>query len=235
MPLFATQPSRLVAADGRELTLQQVHLDAEASAGLARTRVRQTFTNRFAEPLEVTYQLPLPADGAVVDFAFVLDDRRVRGRVGRSHEARAAYEQARVEGRTAALLEQARSSVFTQQIGHLPPGAQLTAEIVVEHPLAWRDGSWEYRFPTVVAPRFHREDAHDEPPVEVEVLDGMPPARCALGLVIGDPLTAPVASPSHEIIASEGGVVLAECLGAARVTRLAAQYGRRSGWKSFQH
>ena len=85
MPLFATQPSRLVAADGRELTLQQVHLDAEAGAGLARTRVRQTFTNRFAEPLEVTYQLPLPADGAVVDFAFVLDDRRVRGRVGRSH------------------------------------------------------------------------------------------------------------------------------------------------------
>ena len=70
---------RLVTTDGRLLPLRSVNVAADAGGGLARVRLRQTFVNPWLEPLAVTYLLPLPADGAVVDFAFVLGgaaDRR---------------------------------------------------------------------------------------------------------------------------------------------------------------
>jgi len=65
-----------------------------AGGGLARTRLVQRFANRFAEPLTVTYRLPLPADGAVAAFAFLVGDRRIEGVVESRDAARARSEQA---------------------------------------------------------------------------------------------------------------------------------------------
>jgi Ca-activated chloride channel family protein len=182
---------RLVATDGRVLPLRAVDLDVDAAGGLARVRVRQTFVNPHAEPLGATYALPLPADGAVVDFAFTVAGRRVQGRVARRADARAAFEQAVASGRTAALLEQDRSSLFTQELGNLPPGAVVEVEIDVEQPLAWRDGGWEWRFPTVVAPRFQG--------AVIDVADTPPAIPCRVGFRIGDATTAAASSPSHDL------------------------------------
>jgi Ca-activated chloride channel family protein len=158
MPALASSAQshgcRLVAIDGRLLPLRAVEVTADAKGGLARVRLRQTFANPYEEPLAATYQLPLPDDGAVVDFAFHLQGKRIAGRVEKRAEARAVFEQAVLEGRTAALLEQDRSSLFTQELGNLPPGAELHVEIDVEQLLVWRDGGWEWRWPTVVGPRY---------------------------------------------------------------------------------
>ena len=60
-----------------------------------------------------------------------------------------------MEGRSAALLEQDRSSLFTQEIGNIPPGEEVTVEVSIDQRLRWLDeGAWEWRFPTVVAPRY---------------------------------------------------------------------------------
>ena len=92
-----TTGCRLVSADGRTLPLKSTHLHADARAGLARVRVEQTFENPHDEPLRVRYQLPLPADGAVVDFAFRIGATRIQGEVHRKADARARFEQAVVE------------------------------------------------------------------------------------------------------------------------------------------
>ncbi|HYD40313.1 MAG TPA: VIT domain-containing protein [Anaeromyxobacter sp.] len=92
---------RLVAADGRALPLVSAHVRAEARGGLARTVLVQTFRNVHAEPLQVTYLLPLPHAGAVSGFAFRLDGRRVVGAVDRLQRARERFEEAVLEGRTA--------------------------------------------------------------------------------------------------------------------------------------
>src|SRR5688500_20398919 len=63
---------RLVATDGRELPLAQVHLSAEAAGGIARVVLTQRFENPFDVPLEVRYLLPLPSDGAVSGLSFLL-------------------------------------------------------------------------------------------------------------------------------------------------------------------
>ena len=106
-PTVATCPpspssgARLVSTTGRALPLLGTALTADAAGGIARVTLEQRFRNTHAEPLVVTYSLPLPADGAVSGFAFRIGERRVVGEIDRKKAARERYEQALVEGRSA--------------------------------------------------------------------------------------------------------------------------------------
>ena len=121
---------RLVGVDGRTLPLEGIAVRGDASGGLARVVLEQRFQNPHPDPLRVTYQLPLPPEAAVSGYAFQIGARRVVGEVDRTEAARERFEQALVEGRTAGLFEQERSSFFSQEIGNIPAGAEVTAEIV---------------------------------------------------------------------------------------------------------
>lgn len=213
LPSSATSSSgsggTLVALDGRPLPLRRADLRVRARGGLARSVLEQTFVNPHAEPLRVTYTLPLPADGAVSGFRFRIDDREVVGEVDRRARARERFEAALVHGHTAAIVEQERSSVFTQEVGNIPPGATVVATIEVDQPLAWRTdagqghGGWEYRFPTVVAPRYLGAEGRvaDAARIEVAVADRRRPIAMSLRLHVDEPLAAGglPASPSHAL------------------------------------
>jgi Ca-activated chloride channel family protein len=211
-PLTASAPASgtLVTADGRALPLVGTRLAVRAGAGFARVRLLQTFRNPHTTPLHVTYQLPLPADAAVGGFAFRIGELRIQGDIDRRNNARARFERAIASGRTAALLEQDRSSLFTQELGNVPPGATIEAEIEVDQPLAWLDGSWSWRFPTTVAPRYLGGEGRvpDAARIQVDVVDpngpSLPP-RCELELWIEDSLTGAVMSPSHTLRADALG------------------------------
>ena len=58
--------SQLISVDGRTLPLRAVELQAHAQGGLCRTVLVQHFANPHAEPLAVTYTLPLPHQGVVI-------------------------------------------------------------------------------------------------------------------------------------------------------------------------
>ncbi|MCA9714443.1 MAG: hypothetical protein KC468_07130, partial [Myxococcales bacterium] len=200
---------RMVATDGRALPLQGARLHADACAGQCRVVLQQWFHNPHPEPLEVRYRLPLPADGAVSGFAFTIDGRRIVGQIDRKQVARARYERALAEGRSAALLEQERSSLFTQKVGNIPPGATVVAEVTIDQPLQWIDspsfGGWEWRFPTVVGPRFMgaRGRVPDASRVSVPVADGPLRAGVELELRVRDSVVAGAgalpSSPSHQL------------------------------------
>jgi Ca-activated chloride channel family protein len=216
-----------VATSGRTLPLRATTLSARAGAGLARVILEQRFANPHPEPLRVTYSLPLPADGVVAAFAFRIGDRRIVGEVDRRQAARQRFEQALVEGRSAALVEQERSSLFTQEIGNVPPGAEIICEVSIDQPLAWlTEGAWEWRFPTVVMPRYLGAEGRvpDAPAIEQDASDAELAVRARLELAIADALAAGARpnSPSHGIVtraeASELLVSLAE-EGGARLDR----------------
>ncbi len=210
---------RLVAVDGTTLPLREVSVAADAGGGLATVVLSQRFANPHDEPLRVTYQLPLPADAAVVDYAFVLDGRRVQGRIDRRADARAAFEQAIVEGRSAALLEEDRSSLFRQELGNLPAGAEVVVEVTVEQLLAWRDGGWQWRWPTVVAPRYLGERTADADRVTVDIADQPVPVRCRCTLTVADAEHGVPTSSSHPLALDDGRVRLAGALDRDLVVR----------------
>lgn len=201
---FESSGGRLVSVDGKVLPLKAVQLSADAKAGLARVLLTQTFSNPYAEPLKVTYQLALPADGAVSGFAFTVGSTRIVGEVDRKAAARERFERALIEGRTASLLEQERSSLFTQEVGNIPPGAQVRCEVTVDQKLAWlSEGGWEWRFPTVVAPRYLGAEGRvaDAEKVSVAVSEQPLPIRFSAELNVRDTLADASApeSPSHAI------------------------------------
>ncbi|MDB4966512.1 MAG: hypothetical protein JWN44_2201 [Myxococcales bacterium] len=215
---------RLVSVDGRTLPLRGVTLRADARAGLARVVLEQRFTNAHAEPLSVTYLLPLPADGAVSAFAFRIGERRIVGEVDRRAAARERFEEAVASGRTAALVEEERSSLFTQEIGNIPPGAEVVAEITIDQKLVWlAEGAWEWRFPTVVMPRYQGAAGRvaDTARVSVDVAEGAVGARATLSLTVRDRIVAgrQAESPSHALTTERDGEIVLTADGGARLDR----------------
>ncbi len=193
----------LVTLDGKPLPLTAATVRADACAGLARVVLEQTFTNPYTEPLRVTYRMPLPADGAVSGYRFRAGERVIEGEVDRKDRARERFEQAIVDGHTAALLDEERSSVFTQEIGNLPPGETLVVSLAIDQPLVWiaeGTGGWEWRFPTVVAPRYLGAQPRDASRVAVETTEDPLGITLALELLVRDAIVDALPdSPSHAL------------------------------------
>ena len=201
---FNSTEARLVTVDGRELPLRRIDIRGHVQGGLARITLEQRFQNPYPDPLQVTYQMPLPPEAAVSGYAFRISEHRIVGEVDRVDAARERFEEALLEGRTAGLLEQDRSSLFTQELGNIPPGVEVVAEVIIDQRLRWlEEGAWEWRFPTVVAPRYQGGPGRvaDAPRVTVDVADGPLPVAAHLALTIRDPLGGAheVHSPSHTL------------------------------------
>ncbi|MCA9625353.1 MAG: VWA domain-containing protein, partial [Myxococcales bacterium] len=110
------------------------------------------------------------------------------GEVDVKARARERYEEAILSGHSAAILEQERSSLFTQDVGNIPPGQAVTSEIVVDQKLRWLlEGRWEWRFPTVVAPRYMGARPGG---TVVDVAANDTGVRCSLEMVVADRLPA---------------------------------------------
>ncbi len=207
----------LVSTGGRVLPLRAARLAGRLRAGLGRVTLEQTFENPHAEPLRVTYQLPLPEEGAVSGFSFRIGEREIVGEVDRKDRARERFEQAIAQGRSAAHLEQERASLFTQEVGNIPPGATVVVKIEIDQRLVWipdaigGTGGWEWRFPTVVAPRYlgAAGTVPDARRVAVATADGPRPIAMSLDLSIADglPEGLSASSPSHALACGRGGRV----------------------------
>ena len=198
----------MISTEGRALPLLGTSLRAQAQNGVARVVLEQRFRNVYDVPLQVTYSFPLPADGAVSGFAFRLGERRIVGEVDRQAAARERFEEAILEGKSAALLEQDRSSLFTQELGNIPPGAEIVAEISIDQRLRWLpDGAWEWRFPTAVGPRYMGAPGRvpDAARLSPEVCAEPLAARLTLALDVRDTLAAgrTPESPSHALNVAE--------------------------------
>src|SRR5690606_6268723 len=206
--------AELVTVDGRSLPLVGARLTAQARGGLARCVLEQRFENRYDEVLRGGYRMTRPADGAVSAYAFELGGRVIAGRVHRKAEARERFEVALAEGRTAALLEQERADLFTQELGNLLPGEAIVARITIDQRLVWLagasglgdasfEGEWELRFPTVIGPRYvgARDAEDDARATHVAVAPGQIDARISIELAIGDAITPGrrPSSPTHDL------------------------------------
>ncbi|MEM9489808.1 MAG: VWA domain-containing protein, partial [Myxococcota bacterium] len=102
------------------------------------------------------------------------------------------------------ILDQERSSLFTQQVGNIPPGQEVVCEIEIDQPLVWLpEGSWEWRFPTVVGARYMGASGRvaDAERIAVAVADTALAPRMTLSLLIADELADGAApdSPSHAL------------------------------------
>ncbi|PZU98298.1 MAG: trypsin [Pseudanabaena sp.] len=148
------QPQRPDEVRKQAFTLTNTDVKGKISGNISRVEVTQTFQNPYDQPLEAIYVFPLPDQAAVDDMEIKIGDRVIKGDIKKREEAKAIYEQARQEGRTAGLLEQERDNIFTQSLANIKPGEQIKVTIRYTESLKFEQGDYEFVFPMVVGPRY---------------------------------------------------------------------------------
>jgi Ca-activated chloride channel homolog len=171
---------RIAANDGAGASMQSktglgfsfagARLSVVAGSGMARVVLEQDFENPHDSVLDVTYRMPLPENGAVTAYSFDIDGRTIRGEIDTKAQARDRFEKAVASGHTAALLESSRANVFTQELGNIPARKRVTVKITIEQKLSFLpEGAWEFRFPTVIGPRYFQAGSQVEKEVGTRV------------------------------------------------------------------
>lgn len=162
----------------------------DVNGPVIRTRVTQRFLNPSRGWVEGTYVFPLPEDSAVDTLKMQIGERFIAGEIKPREEARQVYEQAKAEGKKAALLEQQRPNIFTNQVANIGPGETIVVQIEYQSSTKQSDGLYSLRFPMVVAPRYN-------PAPVVQTVD----VDQTSGYAVSDPvpdrakITAPVLDP----------------------------------------
>jgi Ca-activated chloride channel family protein len=134
--------------------LKHTDVDARITGPLARVTVTQEFENPFSQKIEAVYVFPLPTNAAVDDMTMLVGDHTVKGVIKPREEARRIYDNARRSGQVAGLLDQERPNIFTQAVANIVPGAKVKIVISYVETMPYEAGSYEFRFPMVVAPRY---------------------------------------------------------------------------------
>ncbi len=121
---------------------------------IVRTTVTQTFHNTTGRCVEGLYVYPLPELSAVDTLKMTIGSRVIVGEIREREQARKEYEQAKSEGRKAALVEQQRPNVFTTSVSSMMPDEDAIIEIAYQEMAQYENGEYRLRYPMVVAPRY---------------------------------------------------------------------------------
>jgi Ca-activated chloride channel family protein len=132
-----------------------IDVDIVVSGPTARARVTQLFRNTTQRWMEAVYVYPLPPDSAVDTLKMIVGDRVVVGDIKPRQQAKVIYEQAKREGKTAALTEQERPNIFTNSLANIGPGETVLVQIEYQQPIAQTGSEFALRVPLVVAPRYN--------------------------------------------------------------------------------
>ena len=147
------------------LPLRHTEVEAHITGPLAAVAVTQHYHNPFDAPLELEYLFPLPENGAIYDFEFLIGAAKVKAEVQPAETARERYETALHGGQRASLFEERRPNLFALLLANVQPGDEITAVLRYQQPLAFVENSYEWVFPMGVTPKYHRD------PAEAEVTD----------------------------------------------------------------
>jgi Ca-activated chloride channel family protein len=139
------------------LPLKSTSTTAEVAGVIASIVVEQTYANMGTTPLNAKYVFPASSRAAVHGMRLTVGDRTVEARIQERKQARADYERAKAEGKSASLLEQHRPNVFTMEVSNVLPGDVVKVELRYTELLVPTDGVYELVYPTVVLPRYSNQ------------------------------------------------------------------------------
>ena len=139
--------------------LEPVHslstdVNIEITGLIARVNVTQTFENTSDTFTEALYLFPLPEDAAVDTLRMRIGERIIEGEIRPREEAQATYEAARDAGQRASLVEQERPNLFTTSVASIAPGESIEIDIAYQETLRHDAGTFSFRFPLAITPRY---------------------------------------------------------------------------------
>jgi len=155
------------AAPGVEsLPLDSTRVDVHIAGVISDVKVTQTYRNDGDRTISARYVFPASTRAAVYGMKMTIGDRVIVADVKERDQAKAEYDAAKAEGKTASLLEEDRPNVFTMSVANILPKDRIQVELDYTELLVPTDGVYEMVYPTVVGPRYvsdaatHADFAH---------------------------------------------------------------------------
>ncbi|MBS1197302.1 MAG: vault protein inter-alpha-trypsin subunit [Proteobacteria bacterium] len=137
------------------LPLKGTQVDVRILGVIADVVVTQHYRNEGQRPIEARYVFPGSTRAAVYGMTVRLGDRLLTAAIREKGQAKIEYNQAKSDGKTAALLEQHRENVFQMNVANIMPGDDVKVELRYTELIIPTDGAYQFVFPTVVGPRYN--------------------------------------------------------------------------------
>lgn len=210
-----------VAGSYQQVPLLSTDVDMHVSGMILRSHVKQIFKNTSSKWVEGIYVFPLPEQAAVDHMRMQVGERVLEGLIKEKREARKIYQQAKREGKKAALTEQQRPNMFTNSVANIGPGETVVVEIEYQQTLKYNQGQFSLGFPMAITPRYipgrpieekiavsgsgwapNTDQVPDASSITPQVYTGpgkMNPVSIRIDLEAGFPLQS-VSSPCHDIV-----------------------------------
>jgi Ca-activated chloride channel homolog len=141
------------------LPLKSTDVDVHVAGVIADVKVTQHYKNEGGRALEARYVFPGSNRAAVYSMTMRIGQRLIEAQIREKNQARAEYETAKREGKTASLLEEHRPNVFQMNVANILPGDDITVEMRYTELLVPSEGQYRFVFPTVVGPRYNGSPA----------------------------------------------------------------------------
>jgi Ca-activated chloride channel family protein len=179
------------------LPVVSMQVTLEISGPIVRGRLVQSFENPTAETLEAEYVFPLPEGAAVDGLTLQVGERSFVGKIQEKEDARRTYENAKVAGKGAGLVEQERPNIFRTHVANIPPHAAIVVHLDTLDEAEWRDGEFSTAFPTTITSRYAPSGSACEPTAPETASHG-PMVALHATIDAGLPMTS-IGSPSHRV------------------------------------
>ncbi len=136
------------------MPLKSTSAEVNIAGVIADVKVTQVYINEGKNTLEAIYIFPGSVRSAVYAMNMRIGERILKAKIRERNQARAEYETAKAQGKTATLLEQNRPNVFQMNVANILPGDTIVVELSYTELLESLDGIYEFVYPTVVGPRY---------------------------------------------------------------------------------
>ena len=153
-----------------QLPLKNTNVEVAVTGVIADVRVVQTYRNEGTRPINATYVFPASTRAAVYSMRMKIGDQVIVAKIKEREEAKADFEAAKREGKSASLLEENRPNVFSMKLANVMPRDQVDIELRYTELLVPSEGVYEVVYPTVVGPRYPSAGAEDQPSVSAPYL-----------------------------------------------------------------
>ncbi|MBM3323250.1 AgmX/PglI C-terminal domain-containing protein [candidate division WOR-3 bacterium] len=196
-----------------KLPLLKTEAAVDIAGVIADVKVTQVYKNDGKRPIEAIYTFPASTRAAVYAMKMTIGDRTIVARIKEREKARADYEAARKQGKSASLLEQQRPNVFQMNVANIMPGDYIRVEMSYTELLVPEAGVYEFAYPTVVGPRYNGKAGAESHKSEKWIAspythEGEAPTYefgMAVNIAAGMPLQD-VSCPTHKTIAAYKGL-----------------------------
>lgn len=134
--------------------LKKTRADVQINGVIASVKITQVYSNQGKNPLNATYIFPGSTKAAVNGMTMTIGERRIIARIKEKEAAKAEFNEAKAQGKSASLLSQKRPNVFSMEVANVLPGDELTVELSYTEIITAEQGVYEFVYPGVVGPRY---------------------------------------------------------------------------------